>query len=682
MSSVEAALAAHRDGRLDEAASLYQEVLERDAGSIAGLRGLGTLALQQGSLDEGIKLLRQCLAVSPQDTAARLNLGIALRRRSLEAEALDCFESVLRDRPDHAEAWFNRGISLKRLGRLADARSSYEACLRIKPDHASAWLNVGNLLLELAEPRQALTAFQCATQYASARAAGLDGLGRCHLSMDDAASALTFFEQACSETPQSATFHLNRASALQRMKRYDEAAQASSRCIAINPALSSGYLNLGNAERARGNQDKAIEAYQRAVAFNPSCADVHELLAYCHLQRKNFGLARDLYSRAVQLRPDGADGWAHLGLAHAGMGAFKAAEAAFKQALELDPKCEVALIGLPAALRDQHLWVAACEAYQTARQRLPASAEARYNQALLELAQGNFSDGWRGYEARWQLASHRKAWRGDHLKSWRGVEPLHEKTILVETEQGLGDTIHFMRFVPDLAARAGQVLLALPAALCALHWAHLPSNVQIVATGRTLPSAEFWCPLMSLPLALDLAGPIARQPPYVLADPQRVSYWQRSLKPALRRRIGVVARGNPEHVNDVHRSIELHHLLRAIPEEDQVILLQQTLKADDQRACERVRPYQFVGDQLQCFADTAALASCVDLVISVDTSVAHLSGAIGIPTWILLAYNSDWRWLIQRDDSPWYASVKLFRQQSHGDWESVLTNVRRALLST
>ncbi|MFM8548547.1 MAG: tetratricopeptide repeat protein, partial [Betaproteobacteria bacterium] len=565
-----------------------------------------------------------------------------------------------------------------RLGKVLEARASFERILQIDPRHLAGQINLANIQIDMGNAECARAMLTKVVDDYPGSATAWDGLGRAWLALSVVTEAIDAFIRACSIETANPNFFSNLANALNRAERYDEALIACHQGLDVAPTHVGLLINAGNTWKGKGDWEQARQCYERASAVDPLNPDVFELIGFCHLKAKAYERAAASYERSLKLRPNCADAWAHRGLSLAGMARFDEAEQAFRQALEADADCEVALIGLPAALRDQHRWAEALDAHARARRLVPGSAEAIYNQSLCQLASGDFSSGWSGYEARWRLPEFSVADASAGMRRWLGDWDLRESMIVLSAEQGLGDVIQFMRFVPDVAARAGSVVVRLPASLTALTWSKLPSNVSIISTDEPQPTAAWHCPLMSLPLALGYSEAAFHSEAYIEPDPVRIASWRERLGARQRLRVGLVVSGNARHAADRFRSIALQTVLTDAPAELDWVVLQKEIRASDRMAPVFANCRVF-DDHLVGFEDTAALASCMDLVISVDTSVAHLCGAMGIPTWVLLAYNADWRWQTERADSPWYSSVRLFRQKRIGDWSGVLHEVWAAL---
>lgn len=329
---------------------------------------------------------------------------------------------------------------------------------------------------------------------------------------------------------------------------------------------------------------------------------------------------------------------------------------------------------------------AALDSFDRALAIQPENPRAQFNKAGVLLLRGDWERGLPLYESRWGLAElGRGRPAGPDRTSWRGREPLVGKRILLRCEQGIGDTLQFSRYAPLVAECGASVVLEVQRSLISL-LADLPGISRIAVQGTPLPACDYECPLMSLPLAFGTT-PTSIPPPtaYLAGDPTKVAEWHARLGPAAGMRIGLAWRGTGTHVHDRRRSVPLQLLLEHLPREHHYVSLQKNPSSDDRRV---LREQRWIVDhtiELHDFSDTAALCACLDLVISIDTSVAHLSAGLGRPTWILLPYSAAWRWLLDRDDSPWYPSAVLFRQTQVDDWSGVCARLctrLRARVST
>jgi Glycosyltransferase family 9 (heptosyltransferase)/Tetratricopeptide repeat len=363
------------------------------------------------------------------------------------------------------------------------------------------------------------------------------------------------------------------------------------------------------------------------------------------------------------------------------MGFARAAEAvaAFDRALALRPDYVRAHIGRGAArqaLNQQH---EALADFGRANALDKSNADAHHNAALAHLTLGDYRRGFEQYEWRWQRSGMPARRRSFGKPLWLGEYPLARKRILVAAEQGLGDCIQFARYVPMLAASGATVVLEAPPPLLSL-LARLDGVAEVVARGDALPAFDVYCPAGSLPRALRTeVSTIPAEIPYLRASEERIANWRDRIERLPTPRIAVVWSGSADHANDRNRSLALRQMAPLLALKAGFVSVQRDLRAADAEELTRQPALTHVGDALNDFDDTAAVLALVDLIITVDTSVAHLAGALGRPTFVLVPFCPDWRWMLARADSPWYPTLRLFRQPAAGDWESVIARVADAV---
>ena len=514
------------------------------------------------------------------------------------------------------------------------------------------------------------------------------------------------------EPNQAACLHLL-ASAAQQLGRFDLATRLLARLVRLRPGWADGHYQLGNVLRAQGDQVKAmaayrealrhrpdhpetlnnlanalqaqsrlpeaIEHYRRALALRPDYRDALANLGTALRGAEQLDEARGCYDRLLALDPDNADGWNGLCLVHHAAGRLDEARGAVDRALALRPDFAEALVNLSNLLQEAGDRTGAIAALDRFLVRDPHHAKARNNRALLLLGAGRFEAGWRDYEWRWDASSLGRSWRDLGVPQWHG-EPAEGRTILVHAEQGFGDTLQFCRYVPMLAARGFRVMLEVPPPLLRM-MTNLAGVARVFPRGVPLPRVDLHCPLLSLPLGFcTRLETIPAAVPYLTADPVAIEGWRRRLA-GRRLTVGLAWAGNPRAAVAELAALDRR---RSMPPAALAPLLD----------CPGVRfvslqkegppaPAEFgMLDPMPAmvdFADTAALVAALDLVISVDTSVVHLAGALGRPVWLLNRFDGCWRWLDGRDDSPWYPTLRQFRQQAPGDWGDVVARVRQAL---
>lgn len=430
---------------------------------------------------------------------------------------------------------------------------------------------------------------------------------------------------------------------------------------------------------AGGQLDAALLCYQRLFALNPM--DVMVLLGLANILHK-VGRKKDAlawYTQILAIDPGLAEIYCNRGNVLGDLQRYDEALADYDRAVTLAPALSAAWSNRGNALKKLGRLAEALQSYAQAVKLKPENAKAQLNVAMAHLVLGNFAQGWPLYEWRWKDGlKHRLRHYPQPL--WLGEADVSGKTVLIYREQGFGDTLQFCRYAQLLAQRGARVVLEVQEPLFALLQG-LPGVAQLIKSGDTLPAFDLHCPLLSLPLAFAThEHTIPALVPYVHADAAKAAHWQTRLPVTHQRRIGLVCSGSPTHGNDANRSLSLAQLLDAVPEGWQCVCLHKVLRKEDARTLQQQPKVLFVGDALHDFSDTAALIACLDVVLTVDTSVAHLAAAMGKPTWILLPFAPDWRWMLDRTDSPWYPSVRLFRQHASADWGGALAQVRGALL--
>jgi len=484
--------------------------------------------------------------------------------------------------------------------------------------------------------------------------------------------AAPLLARAVKANPRHAPAHLHLGTALWRLGRLDEALAAYDASIALNPAGASAHNGRGVVLGALSRPAEALASHEAAIALNGADADAHynrgvQLFA---LRRADEAVAA--LDRAIVLNPAHAAAHNNLGTALKALGRPAEAIQAYDRAIALAPAYAEAFINRATARADLNQLEAALADYDQAIALEPANVGARYMRSLALLGLGRFEEGWREYEWRTLQATH-EARRFDPARAWRGEGELAGKRLLVHHEQGLGDTLQFVRYAMRLADQGADFTLSVQPELLPTIAPALPT-IEVVAGEPPAEAFDLHCPLMSLPLALG-GDPPPAQPRRLAADPARRAVLDPVLGARTRPRIGLAWSGNPNHPNDHNRSIPFEAFAPLLSPEVDWIAVQDRIRPGDAAAFE-ASGVRFLGEQLKDFGDTAALLDRVDLVITVDTGVAHLAGAMGRPVWILLPFSPDWRWLLDRDDSPWHPTARLFRQPAIGDWASVVARVR------
>ncbi len=638
------AAAHHRRGQLREAEALYRQILDTQPRHFDALHLCGVLMHQRGRSEEALALIGAALAANADTAPVHSNYGLVLAALGRTEEALAAYDRAIALKPDYAEALHNRGNALAMLARLDDALASFEQAIALRPDYVSALFNRAQVLQRLGRAQDALDGIERVLALKpDGNAFALRGRLLRELGRNE--DALASFTRALELAPDDADTLTARGNTYYDMKSFAVALSDYELALSLRPDAAPIHNNRGNALRALGRSAEAIEAFGRALQFKSGYAEAYNNRGNAQLELNRPSAALADYERALALRPDDVD----------------------------------ALVNRGSALRYLNRTDDAIESFDRAIALSPELAEAHWNRALTCLSVGNFEQGWRGHEWRWRRNTAEMAPRDFAQPQWRG-EDLEGKTILLHAEQGFGDTIQFIRYLPMVVAKGGKVVLEIPGDLMPLV-GQIDGVVAMASRGQALPPFDLHCPLLSLPLAFGttlatVPAPIA----YLRAPPERVAQWRASLPRGEAPRIGLVWSGKPSHRNDHNRSIPLARLSPLLLKPGfQFVSLQKDVRDADQEALRKFPALIRFGDALADFADTAAVVAALDLVITVDTAVAHLAGAMGKPVWILLPAIGDWRWLLDREDSPWYPSARLFRQPHIGDWGSVMARLTREL---
>jgi tetratricopeptide (TPR) repeat protein len=557
---------------------------------------------------------------------------------------LASFDKALAINSNLPVALNNRGLALHGLKRFEEAMASFDKALALNPVFVDALNNRGITLQKL----------------------------------DKQEDALASFARALALRPNYPEALSNCGKALSVLGRNDEALVSYDRARALKPHYPEALHGKGLVLQALGRHEEAVACYRQALALKPDDSETFNNLGVALLKTKCYTDALANCDQALALRPDFHEAFSNRGAILLALGRYAEALASIDQALALKPDFVEALINSGNTLQALRRHAEAIERYRRAVAITPGYPGALYNESLAHLCLGDFQAGWEQYEFRW---TRKEAPEQRPFKSpkWLGGNAIVGKRLLLWAEQGLGDTIQFCRYAPILARKGVEVILEVPSPLEAL-LGTLEGVTAITTEPEFRPAHDYHCPLLSLPLALrrEISG-IPNDVPYLAAAPDKFQAWKQVLEQDGGRKVGIVCSGNPNHLSDRNRSIPLRQFSPLLETGASFYLLQTECRAEDEAFLSETSRIRDLRQRLTDFTETAALIACLDLVISVDTSVAHLAGALGKPVWILLPFSPDWRWMLDREDSPWYPTARLFRQTEMGDWQGVIERVREAL---
>lgn len=613
----------------------------------------------------------------PRPVKQQIAEAIALFQQGSIADAEAGFRAVMKRDPRHFDAIHLAGVAAAMAGRLDEGVTLIRRALAINPRAAAAHGNLGSTLIRLGRHEEALVSLD--------RALAID--------------------------PSSANAHHNRGFALMKCKRFDDAVAAFDRAIELKPDFAEAHNDRGSALMDQYKLEKALAAYEESLSLKPNSPGVmvNVALVLCELQRHDEALAMadtalrldpqliaslitraralialgraaealSTVDRVIQIEPGSVQALLWRAAALNLLAEPEAALVAAEQARALAPQDDAAHNCHGFALSNLGRLEEALSSYDVALKLKPNDRETLWNRTLALLVLGRFQEGWLSYEYR-NLRHKTLAARKYPKPLWWGKEPLKDQQLYVYWEQGLGDTIQFARYALLAVAAGARVTLSVQDPLIRLFKDFAP-GVTVVGQNDEPDDFDLHCPLLTLPLAFGtrLETIPAFKSGYLSVPPADVARWDQRL-PRGRRRIGLVWSGSQVHANDANRSIRLARILPVLQTDDIWVSLQKDIREAD-RAALAASGILDVSAELGDFADTAALISTLDLVIAVDTSVAHLAGALGKPTWVMVPFSPDFRWLLHREDSPWYPEMRLFRQSRAGDWDGVVARIGEAL---
>ncbi|MEW6188006.1 MAG: tetratricopeptide repeat protein [Thermodesulfobacteriota bacterium] len=602
--------------------------------------------LRSGTRKDSQNLSVEILKKRPAGFEALLLAGLSFMENKQYDLAKGCFEKFLDNNPDDARGYFYLGNMYYALGNLNEAEGNYQqAVIRAEKD-SRIYNNLGIVLREKGEFDKAVTCLQKAVKIDPGNQRAYYNLGNVMSDLGRTEGALRCFKKALDLDPSEAVYYKALGNALKDQGKFNEGIDVFSRALSLFPDDPEVFFGMGAVLKDLGRLDEAVDCYQKALKRNPNQAKTYYNLGNVFLQQNRLEEAKAQFDQALRLNPLFAEAYNNLGTTHKEANEIYESLRMFEKALEI-------------------------------KTDFP---EARWNLGLTHLVSGNFREGWEGYEWRWEKPDYKQYKRSFSQPQWKG-EDLFGQTMLLHAEQGFGDALQFVRYVPLVAVSGARVIVECSQELKAL-LSGLEGAVAIKGRGESLPDFDFHCPLMTLPRILGTnLNSIPRNIPYLKVSPELVQSWKvRVPNEKGKIKVGLVWAGNPDHLNDRNRSCALETLAPLFVLEG-VQFLSLQIKGGSKEAAENPlhRILIDLTDGIRDFSDTAALIENLDLVISVDTAVAHLAGALGKKVWTILPYSPDWRWLLDREDSPWYPTMRLYRQPKPGDWEAVSRAIQRDL---
>jgi tetratricopeptide (TPR) repeat protein len=598
---------------------------------------------QNAQLVEAYSLYHKLLKDFPTNFELLCNLGtIDIQQGNFE-EGIRFLRESLKISPNQPFVLSNLGFALTQLNRLEEAFIYASQAITLKPDYANGHHNYAVVLIGLNRFEEALVSSDQAIAIEPELAVAHNNRGAVLLQLMRFDEAIDSFERAITLNPGYANAYYNYAVALKDLGRFDEAFDCLDMAIALKPNYVDAYFHRGQMLDDYKKYEDALVDYNQIILLTPNCFEAHKCRGYTLMHLMRMDEAIESCDKAISLAPNFAAAYNIRGIVNHNMLQLTEALDNYDKAIALQSDFAAALL----------------------------------NKSIIKLLIGEYEEGWLLYEWRWQT-DFKKYSRNFIQPLWLG-EQIRGKIILIHEEQGLGDFIQFCRYIPMLEALGAKVILETPIELISLI-SKLKGNFTIIPKGQILPNFDFYSPLLSLPLAFKTSfETIPANLPYLYADGEKLKLWQKRLGNKMQPRIGLVWSGSNNHTYDYNRNIPLKLLapLQRLPFEFHC--LQKEIRPDDAKILTHFKRVKTHQNEIIDFSDTAALINEMDIVISVDTSTAHLAGAMGKPVWILLPFSPDFRWMLDKTDSPWYPSASLLRQPAIGDWSSVISDLVKKL---
>jgi tetratricopeptide (TPR) repeat protein len=536
-----------------------------------------------------------------------------------------------------AKSHFFRGLEFLNRELYLEAESEFRASLKIVPDRESVLVNLSATLLKLEKYADVIKISNQILELNSSNKEAWLNLGNAYLKLKQYEQAIVSYDKAINLTPDYAEAWSNRGNALKELAQYEQALASYDKAISLKPDYAEAWSN-------RGNTLHELEQYEQALAS---------------------------HDKAISLKPDYAEAWSNRGIALKELKHYEQALASYEQAISLQPNYANAFFNLAITFQELKQYDQAIASYNKAIGLEPNHYDAYWNKSLTQLLIGDFQGGWTNYEYRWVRKDATEK-RYQEIANLEKLDDAKSSTVLVWYEQGYGDILQFSRYTPLLAEQVAQVTFIVPVALETLLRRSLPS-VKIISDEELIEGIDFQVPLMSLPRLFSTElSTIPSTGRYLETRPSNIDRWREKLKlDHSRINIGIACSGNAENEHDKFRSMDLS-FFEPLSKVANLYLIQKDVRQGDRDFLDRNPDIKFLGDQISTFEDSASIVENMDLIVTVCTSLAHLAGGLEKRTIVLLTWNSDWRWFLDRQDSPWYSSVKLFRQTKPKDWESVM----------
>ena len=715
---LQAAVLSHQQGDYPNAQALYNKLLQKHPTQFDALHLLGVTYLQLGQPQLARPLLEKALAIE-RSAHVLSHYGMMLAKEGQLEAALASYNEALQLEPDYVDAYSNRAGALHRLHRFEEAIEDYTRVLKKQPHNAALWKDQSQALREIKRLDEASASIQTAQRinpqqaeykviaalifkerecYDEALTMLLEALslkpdypealvhqGIIFAIQEKDEEAMQCYDKALAINPRSGEALNNRSNLLQKLKRYEEAEQGYRQVLEEKSQLSESMQqamhkvlhNLGMVQHRQEHKDEALETYDRLIALKPDFIEAHTSRGDLLASMERLDEALLACQTAVQLDPECAESYFYLGNILQRMDRHWDAVASYRKALSLKEDYIDVWNNQGNALLDLGEFDLAYQSYNRTREIDPDHVHANYNCGLILLMKGQWEEGWKQYAWRWKIENvHKMLGERNFIRDpWDGKIDLRGRIIILHAEQGLGDTLQFSRYAKWVKAQGAYVIMVVQKELLGI--LEQVEGVDRLITSGVMPPHDEHCPLLNLPIAFNSTPHQLPNTAYLRANSNKIEEWHARLEHLPRPRLGLVWAGNPKHPNDRNRSIALPLISQQLP--FPFILLRNSLTDDEKIYVKEHPELKEYTEYIHDFSDTAAIITHIDLLITVDTSVAHLAGAMGKPVWVLLPFVPDWRWMLERSDTPWYPTMRLFRQTTLGNWIPTLEHVKTEL---
>jgi len=590
-------------------------------------------------------LLLKILDIEPDNFDALNIIGVINGKENKHIEAINFFKKAQKIRPDNNLVNFNLGKALSEIGNDLDAINYYKIAIRLDKNHLGSWLNFGKSLHQLEKYDE----------------------------------AISYYDQAIKLKPDYFEAHYNKANTLKILKRYDEAIIHYSQAIKLKPDYFNAYLDRGVLFELLKLYDEALFDFDQAIKLKP-----HHAVAWNNKgvnlslgNLKKYEESLSYYDQAIKLKPDYAEAWNNKGVSLNNLIRYEESLSYYDQAIKLKPDYAEARHNKGVSLNKLKRYEESLSYYDQAIKLKPDYADAWYGKAETKLILADFQDAWNLYMFRWKQEDFER-YRYPQFKELESINKLDNKKILIWHEQGMGDTIQFSRYVSKLVALGAVVTFEVQKDL--VFFFKKQFECEVTDQVSINKNFDYQAPLLKLPYVFNTSiDTIPNNQAYLKVNKENVIDWNKKIKLSKNKlNIGIAISGNPNQKNNHIRSISLENM-KSIFKYANFFIIQKELSVIDMEFLKKYPEIKFIGEEIVNFSDTAAIVENMDLIISIDTSLIHLAGAMGKKSFLMLSWSPEWRWLLDRSDSPWYKSIKIFRQKLMGDWNSVINQIESEL---